>query len=129
MTRGAIEGLICLCRLEYATDGTGMHAQSCEGIIISPLEEVKIFHQDAYMNIKDWKPLFSLFMAERKLLFKHMLVVLLGSFCPGVSDFPGSFFSDAIPGTYGDMSFQAVSWMLFMTFGIGSLVVTFHRSD
>ena len=67
-------------------------------------------------------------MAERTPLFKHPLVVLLGPFCPGVSDLPGNVFSDATLGTDGDVSLHAVNWMLFMTFGIVSLVVTFHRS-
>ena len=57
-------------------------------------------------------------MAERPPLFKYLLVVMLGSFCQGVSDHPGNFLSDAILGTDGNVSFKAVNWMLFMTFGI-----------
>ena len=67
-------------------------------------------------------------MAERTPLFKHPLVVLFDSFYPGFCDSPGNFFSDAIPGTDGHVSLQAVNCMLFMTFRIGSLVVAFHRS-
>ena len=47
---------------------------------------------------------------------------------PGISDFPGNFLSDATLGTAGDVSLQAVSWILFVTFGMASQVVAFHRS-
>ena len=65
-------------------------------------------------------------MAERTPLVKHLLVVLFGSFWPGVSDFPGNFLSDATLGTNGDVSLQNVNWMFFMTFGIASFGVAFH---
>ena len=67
-------------------------------------------------------------MAERTPLFEHLLVVQLSSFFPGVSDFLGTFFSDAPLDTDGDVSLQAVNWMLSMTFGIASIFVAFHRS-
>ena len=50
-------------------------------------------------------------------------MVPLGSFHPGVSASHGNFISVAILGTDGDVSLQALNWMLFMTFWIGSLVV------
>ena len=57
-------------------------------------------------------------MSERTPLLKDLLIFLLYSFCPGVSDYPGSFFFDALPGTVGNVVLQAFNWMLFMTFGI-----------
>ena len=66
-------------------------------------------------------------MAERTPLFKHPLVVLLGASCPGISDFPGTLLSDSTLGTDGGVSHQAVNWMFFMTFGITSWVVAFHK--
>ena len=83
------------------------------GIVISYLE-VKVFHQVAHTNFNISRTL----TAEGTLLFKHLLVVLLGSFCPGVSDFPGNFFSDAIPGTDDNVSLHTVDWMFFMAFGL-----------
>ena len=66
-------------------------------------------------------------MAERTPLLKHPLVVLLDPFCPGFSELPGNFLFDVTPGTDGNVSLQAVSWMLSITFGIASLVVAFYR--
>ena len=59
-------------------------------------------------------------------MFKHPLAVLLGTSCPGVSDFPDNFLSDATLGTDGNVSLQAVKWMVFMTFGIAFQIVVFH---
>ena len=113
------------CRLEHAIDGTGMHTQSCVGIVMSHLEILKVFHPIGHTNFKDWQPSF---MAEKTPLFKHLLVVLLGSFCSGVNDIPGNFFSDTIMGTDGNVSLQEANCMLLMTFEIAFLVVAFHGS-
>ena len=99
--------------------------QSCVDIVMSHLEIVQVIHQGADTNFKDWYPSF---IAERTPLFKHPLVVLLGTSGSGISDFPGNFLSDATLGTNGNVSTQAVYWMLFMTSGIASWVVAFHRN-
>ena len=67
-------------------------------------------------------------MSERTPPFKHLLVVHLGSVCPGVSALPGNFLLDATPDIGGDVSLQAVNLMFLMTFVIASLVVAFQRS-
>ena len=64
-------------------------------------------------------------MAEKTPLSKHPLVVLLGSFCSGISVLPGHFFYDAIPGTDGDLNLQTVNLMFFV-WPLGLLPLLLH---